>query len=153
MDAKRRLLRRQQLDRQLVPLHAVVTPAPTGGWVKAIRQSLGMSLETLAHRVGVASKSTIHQIERAEVDETISVKRLRATADALGCDLAVIFLPRVPLTQMVEERVREKAVLRLSRIGHSMAMEAQAVSIRQLEEMIDQAAKEILETGEATLWE
>ena len=73
MDAKRRKLRRQQLDAQLLPFAnlAAVDP-PNGGWVRAVREALGMSLATFAARIGVASSSTAYQLEQAEVDGGIT---------------------------------------------------------------------------------
>ncbi len=154
MDPRQALLRRQQLDRQLVPLNDVAFAAPpSGGWIKSIREALGMSLQTFAHRLGLASRSAAHQLEQAEVEESITVKRLRAAANALGCDLAIVFVPRVPLAQAMEQRAREKARERLRRVGHSMAMEEQGVSGPPLDEMIEQAARDILQKGDSRLWD
>src|SRR5580658_2841832 len=97
MDRARRLLRLQQLDRQLRGVE--IPQAPRDGWIRAIREALGLSLEDLAQRLGLASRTTAHQLERAEVSETITLRRLRAAADALGCDLAVVLIPRKPLSE------------------------------------------------------
>ena len=49
-----------------------------------------MSLATFATRLGVASSSTAYQLEQAESDGGITLKRLRVAANALGCDVAVV---------------------------------------------------------------
>ncbi len=153
MDARRQRLRRLQLDRQLAPVRIALPLArPSGGWVKSIREALGMSLDTLAHRLGVKSRSTIHQIERAELDETITVRRLRAAADALGCDLAIALIPRVPLTEMVESQLKLKVTERFARVNHSMVLESQAVYSARLDEMVIAATEEALENGDSSLW-
>ncbi len=152
MDSKRKRMRRQQLDRQLMPLVGVLpVAAPSGGWIKAIREALGMSLDALGRRLGLGSRSTVYQLERAEVEDAITVRRLRAAADALGCDLVVVFVPRVPLTQMMENKAREKAIYRFQRAAHSMVMEDQAVY--QMDELIKEATQEILNEGDSKLWE
>ncbi len=154
MDSNRQQLRRRQLDQQLIPLRsALPTAIPAGGWIHAIREALGMSLQTFASRLGLASASTAHQLERAEVAETITVKRLRAAADALGCDVAIVLVPRVPLADMSEARARKKATDRIQRLGHSMVMEGQGVPYGFQDEMIQKATKDILEKGDPKLWE
>ncbi len=147
-------MRRQQIDRQLMPLaslHAV--DMPPGGWIRSIREALGMNLDNLARRLGVVSKSTISQLEKAEVDESISVRRLRAAANALGCDLVVTFVPRVGLEAMTEQRAQEKALEITRRVSHTMVMESQVVYGRQSKDMLDHTAREILERGGSSLWD
>ncbi|WP_158409221.1 mobile mystery protein A [Fimbriimonas ginsengisoli] len=149
-----REFRRQQLDRQLMPFGPLVAaPTPAGGWVRAIREALGMSLQTFSTRMGLTSRSTALQIEQAEVEGSITVKRLRAAADALGCDVAIVFVPRIPLTQMTEERAREKAEERVKRVGHSMVMESQGVYGSRLDEIVERTTREILSRGDSRLWD
>ena len=38
-----RQLRSQQLDRALAPLHSLLLPRPPKGWIRAIREALGVS--------------------------------------------------------------------------------------------------------------
>lgn len=154
MKAIARPTRREQLDAQLPDLTSILPRhSPPGGWIKSIREALGMNLEAFARRLGVASKSTAHQLEQAEVDETITVKRLRAAADALGCDLAIVMIPRIPLTQMVADRAREVVVKRMSRVGHSMVKESQALTQDQSDQIVDRAARKLVEQGDRSLWE
>ncbi len=111
-----------------------------------------MTLATFATRIGVASSSTAHQLERAEVDGGITLKRLRVAADALGCDVAVVLVPRIPLTQFAEQRATEKASERLLRVGHTMSLEDQSVEGPVMEEITRLMAQEILDKGGTALW-
>ena len=43
-------LARKNLDRRLAPLRAEPLIAPPSGWIKAIREALGMTAEQLARR-------------------------------------------------------------------------------------------------------
>ncbi len=126
---------------------------PSGGWVRTVRESLGMSLAAFAKRLNLASPSTAHQIETAEVTGTISIHRLRAAADALGCDLAVVLIPRQPLTQLVQDRARKVAAARMRRVSHSMEMEDQGVADPQFEAMVHEAAGELVRRAGARLWD
>ncbi len=152
MDAKRQRLRRTQLDRQLLPLHSTLPKSlPTGGWIKTIREALGMNLAVFARRLGVAA-STAHQLENAEAHDTLTLKRLRAAADALECDVAIVFLPRAPLSEIVERRAYLRALNQLKRVEHSMFMEEQGVSTTEFDEIVKETASEMLLKGEQ-IWE
>lgn len=154
MDAIRRRLRRQQLDGQLAPVRGVLPlHAPMGGWIKSIRMALGMSLKDLAARVGTSAQSSIHQFERGEVDGTITVKKLRLVADALNCDVSIVFVPRISLEQMVQDQTKKKVTGRVNRASHTMVMENQRVGYRVVEDLILDATQESLENGDSRLWE
>jgi predicted DNA-binding mobile mystery protein A len=154
MDANLRDLRRKQLDAQLAPIAKLAkVPTPRGGWIRAIRESLGISLEQLANRLRLSSSSTAFQLERGEVDETISIKRMRSAADALGCDLVVALVPRKPLERYVRDQARRKAADQLGRVSHTMAMESQGVRKAELAVLLESSADEIIRRGGRHLWD
>ena len=78
---------------------------------------------------------------------------MRAAADVLGCDLVVALVPREPLEEKVKRQARHKAEERLSRVGHSMALEAQGVDDSAMEFLLDESARQILEKGGSDFWE
>lgn len=154
MDALRRNIRRQQLDAQLARfVDLSKMPTPRGGWIRAVREALGMSLDQFARRLGVASASTAFQLEHAEMNGSITVKRMRAAADVLGCDLIVALVPRVPLQLVAEEQAMRKAGERLARLSHTMAMEAQQVDKFEKETLLKKGASDILDRGGVYLWD
>ena len=121
-----RELRSKQLDRALAPLRSVNVPRPPKGWIRAIREALGLSSAQLAERMK-ANRSLIVQQEKAEADDRITLKSLRAFANALDCDLVYAFVPRAgDLEQLVEARVRAAARTNVLGVEHSMALENQA---------------------------
>ena len=80
MDAKRRRLRREQLDHQLNVIQSLDLPStPRGGWIGAIREALGMTLESFGNRLGV-SRQTAHELVKAESDGSLTIKRMRNAA-------------------------------------------------------------------------
>jgi predicted DNA-binding mobile mystery protein A len=141
-------LRRRQLDRQI---HESPTSRPTGGWIKAVRESLGLSLEVFGERMDV-TRATAHQMERAEVNESISVKRLRVAADALECELQIRFVPREPLEQIVYRRAIEVATRDVDRVNHSMLLEGQAIYDADRKDLICQLAESLIEENDRRLW-
>ena len=80
----------------------------TNGWVRAIREALGMSEYELAARAGV-TQQRINQIQAAEADGSVQLSTLRRVADALDCDLVCYLAPRLTLDDMVWRQAFVKA--------------------------------------------
>src|ERR1700677_319758 len=89
-----RNLRLKQLDRSL-ELYQVdrKLPRPSKGWIHTIRQALGVSSGELARRLGTSRQLPL-QLEKGEAEDRITLKSLRAVANALDCDLVYAFVPR-----------------------------------------------------------
>jgi predicted DNA-binding mobile mystery protein A len=66
---------------------------PKAGWIKAIREALGISQSQIAARAGV-SRATVQQWERAEARRRITRSSLDRVAQAMGCQVALAIVPR-----------------------------------------------------------
>src|ERR1019366_9872402 len=87
---------RSRLDPRLQRLRPLASePLPHRGWIRAIRDALGMSSSELAARMGVIQQS-ISDLEGSEVHDTIKLETLRRGADAPHCDLLLLFSPPTP---------------------------------------------------------
>ena len=76
MRSKDRALARKHLDTKLNSIRTSSDVLrPPKGWVKAIRESLGMSAEQLAARIGV-TKPRVYEIEKAEISGSITLNSL-----------------------------------------------------------------------------
>lgn len=117
----RELLRRQ-LDVRLQAMPR--DEPPKGGWIRTIRKALGMTMAQLGKRLRVTAPG-IADLESREANGSITVARLRSAAEALGCDLQIVFVPRVPLAEMVERQAVLKASQENRRIVHTMRLEDQ----------------------------
>src|ERR1700681_445515 len=114
---------RMQLDerfRELGP--ATRYAAPVRGWIKAIREALGMSTAQLAKRLGIKQPSLV-ALEQSEAKGTIELATLRRVAEALDCTLIYALLPNQPLENAVHERARDFARRRRGPVEHSMLLE------------------------------
>lgn len=121
-----RALARLRLDTRMQPLreNLSATAVPRGGWLRVIRQALGMTRNDMAARLGITS-STVARIEASEQRETIQLDTLRRAAAALDCELVYALVPRQPLEQTVEQQ-RQKLVRALNAKVHMhMALEGQ----------------------------
>ena len=94
------------------------------GYVSYFRKALGMSAKQLGERVGKSS-STILDLEKRELDGSVTIKNLKAVADALDCDFYYTFVPRTNISRQVELRAKEKALEELKRIRVNMELEGE----------------------------
>ena len=143
-EARRRLDRRFE---QLKPLTAAARPHR--GWIRAIRDALGMSGRELAARMGV-SQQTIADVERSEQQETIKLDTLRRAAEALDCELVYVLLPRTSLDQAVKMQARRKAARHLDRVAHHSRLEDQGVGAEDTAAELDDLALDY--TDHRGLW-
>jgi predicted DNA-binding mobile mystery protein A len=117
-----------QLDRRLAGLTPLVVAAarPSRGWIRAIRNALGMTASQLARRMGV-SQPRISELEGAEATGNITMQSLERAAEAMGCRLVYALIPLRPLTETLEARAETLAERHLSAVGQTMRLEDQAV--------------------------
>ena len=142
---------RKRLDERLSPFNDENCFAvPPKGWIRAIRDALGMSALQLAMRIGVKQQS-VADLEKSEAHGTIQLKTLRRVAEALDCTLVYALVPKSSLADTVRTRARDIAREELERIGHTMDLEAQGLSVAEREARIDEYARKHLR--ESDLWE
>ena len=139
----------RQLDDVLAT--ASIPSPPRIGWIASIRQALGMSKTQLAKRVNIARQS-LDELESNELKETITLASMRNVANALGCELQYVLVPRKPLEKMIAEQALQKASKKLSRVNQSQALEASAIEKEALSRAIIDLAKEIEIKRPANLW-
>ena len=120
---------------------------PPRGWVRAVREALGMSTAALGARLGITA-GAVTRLEQSEAADRIRLDTLRRAADALGCDLVYLLVPRRPLTAVVQERARELARSQVAAVEQTMLLEDQATG--QTSELEDRLAERLLERG--SLW-
>ena len=135
---------RSQLDerfRKLGPAKRYTRPVR--GWIKALREALGMSTAQAAKRLGIRQPSLV-ALEQSEAKGTIELATLRRVAAALDCSLVYALLPNKPLETTVRDRARSFARRRRDPVEHSMLLEDQKVKTRakDAEERLDEIVRE-----------
>lgn len=123
-DALRHL---DQRFKTLKPLTLMVRPPK--GWVRAIRDALGMTAQQLAERMGVA-RPRISELEKAELTGQVTMQSLDRAAQAMGCRLVYAIVPEKSLRALVEEqkkRVLKEGREELAAVKHTMLLENQTV--------------------------
>jgi predicted DNA-binding mobile mystery protein A len=137
---------RRALDRRFDDLRPLVPKAvaPKDGWVRAIREALGMSAADLAARIGTAETAVL-SLERNERSDRVRLDTLRRAATALDCDFVYALVPRLSLTETVENRALEVAASQLRAVDHSMRLESQGVSDAVLRDHLAEQAEILLD--------
>lgn len=152
MDKRFQDLQRHQLDTTLANWRNAQLPArPSTGWVRAIRDALGMSAAALARRLGM-SHAGVRKLEMAEAEEVITLASLRKLANALDCELQYALVPRNSLEDILTRRALQLARERLSPVAHSMSLEDQATEGAMNAVQLKLLASEILAGSRRELW-
>jgi predicted DNA-binding mobile mystery protein A len=146
-------LQRRQLDAQLNPdVRLRDLQPPANGWLSAIRHALGMQTRQLAARLRVTPQA-VSGIERSEREGTITLASLRKAADALGCDVVLAVVPRVPLVTMYSHQVVTKAGVLSASVLDTMALEAQSDGVADVVRHGEAELQEFRRTIGARLWD
>lgn len=145
-------LKLRQLDATLNRWRSAnLPPRPPSGWIKAIRESLGMAAAHLAARLGVTT-STVTRLEASEADDTVSLGTLRRAAEALGCELHYALVPKQSLSEILENRAMTLARQQMAAVNHTMALEAQSTSREAIEVQTRALAEDLLKGSRRALW-
>ena len=151
---KIRNLQLQQIDakiRGLQPLRDLSVP-PTG-WLKAIRLSLGMSLEQLGRKLGIAKQNAL-ALERREQQGAVTINSLREAAAAMDMELIYGFVPKDgSLEALINRKAYEVAREIVGMAAQNMVLEDQGNSHQRLEKAIEERAKEIKDKMPKLLWD
>ena len=143
----------QQLESALQPFRSAIGVArPRSGWLRAIREALGMTNAQLAKRVK-RQPQTLLDLQEREGAQTIQLNTLRELAEALDCELVYAIVPRKPLDQVVGEQAEAVARRLLRRTGHSMELERQGLGVRERTRALEREIERLLAGSRRKLWE
>lgn len=130
-------------------------PIPPSGWLKAIRGSLGLTIRQLAERVGVGHGS-IAQLEKREPKKKVTLESLENAARAMDCKVVYAIVPiesGSTLDDIIKSKAQETAGLILKDVAHTMSLEKQGTSEKQIQKEIERVAKELIESNDPRIWE
>ena len=137
MESNRRHARRQ-IDDRLEPFRSLGgLGRPNKGWIRAIRDALGMSGAELAARMGV-SQQVVSEFERSEQRTTARLNTLARAAAAMDCELVYALVPRTTLEDSVRTQARCKAAHHLAHVAHHGRLESQEVSPDEYASQVDE---------------
>jgi|SRR5579872_3314839 len=125
---------------------------PAKGWLRAIRDALGMTTAQYARRLGV-SQPRIVELEKSEQGGSVTLNTLQRAAEALGCRVVYVLVPERPLAEVVQKQAERVADRQAKAIEQTMRLEDQAVNDKKAARELRQQAIEDLLRRPARLWD
>ncbi len=144
---------REQLDKRLAFLKDFASSGmPPQGWIKTIREALGLSSFQLGQKAGI-DQSRISRLETAEKSGDLKLSSLQKIADALNMKFVYGFVPEETLETMVRSQAKRVAAKRLEILNHTMRMEKQALSEEDKQKALADMVEKILMDQPKDFWE
>jgi len=125
---------------------------PAEGWIRTMRNALGMSGAQLGRRLKV-SRAQIAQAERNELSGAVTLKTLQKMAEAMNCRVVYAFVPETSAQATVKNRAREKAEQLVSITNTHMALENQSLDKASRIYEVERLTSELLNKMPSDLWD
>jgi len=144
----------RHLDKRFAALRPFtrLSQRPPKGWLRALRDALGMTTAQFGKRLGV-SQPRIVELEQSEVSGSVTLNTLQRAAEALGCRVIYAIIPERPLADTVRERADLIASRLTGAVAQSMRLEDQEVTSKEAAKDIHQREVERLLRRPARLWD
>ncbi len=126
---------------------------PISGWIKAIRNALGITNKQLANKLSVDA-SVIPRLEKRETKGKVTLEILDRVAHAMGCKLIYALIPEhsdESLNIIVDKKAEQLARHLVEKTEHSMRLESQGSSGNEIE--ILNLAKELADKMDSRIWD
>ncbi|MDR1907597.1 MAG: mobile mystery protein A [Holosporales bacterium] len=142
-----------QLDKQLNTVKGAANlTRPIYGWIKTIRSALGMTSQQFAKRLGI-TQSRASAIERSEIEDSLTIKTLRESAEALNCKLVYFLIPEKTLEEIVQEQAIKFIKSESKSVVHSMGLENQNVQSDDCDVFIKTRVGDVLAKAVNKIWD
>ncbi len=153
MRRKQKKLAREQLDQTMKSFESLkAMSVPRKGWIRAIRDALGMTGEQLAKRLNV-NQQRVARIEQDEKLGKVTLNTMQSTTEALDCMFVYGLVPRTSLEQTVRNQAKLVAEKRTARSNQMMRLERQELSQKEKEKALRDLITEITDTMPKSLWD
>lgn len=146
MDA--RVLQIRALDKKTSDLKSTKNIVPqSSGWIKTVREAIGMTVSQLAARLGV-TQPRITKMESNE--ENLKLSTMKKAAEAMNCEFVYYFKPKTTFQNLVDEQAQKKAVEVLKTVNVNMALENQEIAE---DEAVKDFASDLINTKIKQIWD
>jgi predicted DNA-binding mobile mystery protein A len=144
---------REQLEETLKGLKTLTkNKKPSKGWIRSIREALGMSGRQLAERI-IVEPPRIPEMEKAESFGNITLKSLRRAAEAMDCELVYAFVPKSNLDTSLRIQAQKMARQKLVKVSHSMRLEDQGLTAKEDAKQLNKMVEEWVKDPPRWLWD
>jgi predicted DNA-binding mobile mystery protein A len=124
---------------------------PSEGWLRTVRKALGMPGAQLAKKMGV-TRARVAQAENAELAGGVSLKSMRAAAEAMGCRFVYAIVPSQSIEDIIIAQARKKAMAVVATASKHMALESQTLSEKQTAQEVARLTHDIAHEMPPDFW-
>ena len=143
---------REQLDNRLGSLKELAASGmPRQGWIRTIREALGMSSTYLGKKAKLG-QPRISRLESAEMTGDLKVSSLQKIAKALGMTFVYGFVPESTMEEMVRKRAEKIVSQRMARLDRTMRLEQQGLSDKDKKKAFQGMVEKLLIENPKDLW-
>jgi len=148
-----RTLRIQQIDQLLISAKGLGqnTNFPKG-FINTIRGAIGLTNRQLAKRLDV-SISSVALSQKKEVSGTITIAQMQRYAEALNCYFKYSFVPKTPLTEVIQQQAEQLAQKRVEYIHRISVLDGKEVSNDFQKQLIGKVKSNLLNGSWSRLWD
>ncbi len=119
----------------------------SSGWIKTVREAIGMTVSQLAARLGV-TQPRITKMESNE--DNLKLSTMKKAAEAMNCEFVYYFKPRTTFQNLVDEQAQKKAAEVLKTVNVNMALENQEIAE---DEAVKDFASDLINTKIKQIWD
>ena len=145
MDNKKIL--RRSYQKKFDILKMAVIERPKQGWLKTIREFLGMTTTQLAKKIDVSQPRVIN-MEKNE--QNIKISTMERIANALNCDFVYALVPRENIDDIIYNQAKKKALKIMNKVNKNMGLENQ---LAESEDTLEDLIKELSDNNIARIWD
>ena len=129
---------RRSYKKKFDTLKKVVIEIPPQGWLRTIRELLGMTTTQFAKKIGV-SQPRVFNMEKNE--KKLKISTMEKIADSLNCDFVYAIVPRENIDDIIYNQAKREALKILKNVNRNMGLENQSIDS---EELLEDVIKELL---------
>ncbi len=143
-----RVLQIRALDKKTSDLKSAKNIVPqSSGWIKTVREAIGMTVSQLAARLGV-TQPRITKMESNE--DNLKLSTMKKAAEAMNCEFVYYFKPRTTFQNLVDEQAQKKAAEVLKTVNVNMSLENQEIAE---DEVVKDFASDLINTKIKQIWD
>lgn len=143
-----RVLQIRALDKKTSDLKSAKNIVPQlSGWIKTVREAIGMTVSQLAARLGV-TQPRITKMESNE--DNLKLSTMKKAAEAMNCEFVYYFKPKTTFQNLVDEQAQKKAAEVLKTVNVNMALENQEIAE---DEVVKDFASDLINTKIKQIWD
>ena len=139
---------RRSIDKKILALRGLIAfDMPEQGWIRTIREALGMTTIQLAKKLGV-SQARVVQIEKNE--NNLKISTLNKIAKILNSAFVYYIIPKENISDTVTKQAQKKALKIIGKVNKNMSLEDQ---LSDSKEILEDLKRDLLDRNISRIWD